>query len=227
MQLLLLSDPAVVSSRHNPRPLCSFAALKNSLTAFCWMCNHELRLRRRCIGAQLRIGPRCCCGSVEISPVCGHASCVWRVVADYIIVCRAVALRHGTAAQRELHRRQTCVLSPVLPFILLHCFNVSCRVFFIYFWSHLVSLHSREGRRKRRYSPVVEFFTWFYCFFSFEHHKLREISLHYTETRSPISPKLSNTRTKMCRLNKQHYRWNICVFEFRVNCPFRSCSVQV
>lgn len=28
MQLLLLSDPAVVSSRHNPRPLCSFAALK-------------------------------------------------------------------------------------------------------------------------------------------------------------------------------------------------------
>lgn len=173
------------------------------------MCNHELRLRRRCIGAQLRIGPRCCCGSVEISPVCGHASCVWRVVADYIIVCRAVALRHGTAAQRELHRRQTCVLSPVLPFILLHCLMWAAE-FLVYFWSHLVSLHSREGRRKRRYSRVVEFFTWFYCFFSFEHHKLKEISLHYTETRSPISPKLSNTWTKICRLNKQHYRWNMC-----------------
>lgn len=175
------------------------------------MCNHELRLRRRCIGAQLRIGPRCCCGSVEISPVCGHASCVWRVVADYIIVCRAVALRHGTAAQMELHRRQTCVLSPVLPFILLDCFNVSCRVF--------ISFHYIQEKADVNGDIVALLF-----FFSFEHHKLKEISLHYTETRSLISPKLSNTRTKMCRLNKQHYRWNICVFEFRVNCPFRSCS---
>lgn len=155
--------------------------------------------------------------SVDTPAACGA---LWLITSLCVVQSLSVTARlHRGSYTKDKH------VSSHLCCLLSFCIVLMWAAeFFVYFWSHLVSLHSREGRRKRRYSRVVEFFTWFYCFFSFEHHKLKEISLHYTETRSPISPKLSNTWTKICRLNKQHYRWNICVFEFRVNCPFRSCS---
>lgn len=121
MQLLLLSDPAVVSSRHSSLPLCSFRCIKKKklsdsilLDVVITRGNVERRLRRRCIGAQLRIGPRCC-RPLEISPVCGHASCAWRVTADYIIVlpCSRHPSRHS-CTERVTPRTNgtlTCVLS--------------------------------------------------------------------------------------------------------------------
>lgn len=134
--------------------------------------------------------------SVDTPAACGALWLITSLCAVQSLSVTARLHRWSYTADKHVSSHLCCLLS----FWIVLMWAAE---FFVYFWSHLVSLHSREGRRKRRYSRVI-------VFFSFEHHKLKEISLHYTETRSPISPKLSNTWTKICRLNKQHYRWNMC-----------------
>lgn len=111
--------------------------------------------------------------SVDTPAACGA---LWLITSLCVVQSLSVTARlHRGSYTKDKH------VSSHLCCLLSFCIVLMWAAeFFVYFWSHLVSLHSREGRRKRRYSRVVEFFTWFYCFFSFEHHKLKEISLHYT-----------------------------------------------
>lgn len=132
------------------------------------------------------------------------------------LCCRAVAIRHGTAARSELHRGQTgrSHVSSQLPFILLLCFPVSCKP------SSSVTVERRRTANVAvalvSTAAMLPFLSAFILFLALS-------TTSWGRSRCIIlSRYLQNSATH----GQKYPDWinnatgEICVFEFRVNCPF-------
>lgn len=131
--------------------------------------------------------------SVDTPAACGALWLITSLCATPSLSVTARLHRGSYAADKHVSSHLCCLLSFCIVLLWAAEFII------IYFWGHFNTF-------KRRQMSFWVFPHVFIVFFCFVHHKLWEFSLHYTETRSLISAKLSNTRTKISRLNKQRYR---------------------